>query len=76
MSALDTLLDIPPHPCVVCDRPSRYGAIFEPADSSQYGAPTGKKRFIRYDLCPRCYRRPDVTDLVEGIVLGRVRKVS
>ena len=73
---LRILLAVPRQLCLVCRSRSHFAAIFVPGNSSHYGARGGKQRWVRYDLCRRCKRRPDVTDVVEGIVLDRLREAS
>ena len=70
------LAAVPPGPCVLCGGRARYGGIFFPNDPSLYGAPPGKARVLRYDVCRPCRRRPNLTELAEAALLGRLRGVS
>lgn len=74
--AVRILAGVPAGPCLLCGKRSRIRAIFLPNDSALYGARPGKDRVLRYDVCRRCRRRPDLLELAEGALLGRVRGIS
>ena len=52
------LVDMAGKPCILCQNPSTVGGVFAPDNPQLYGAPVGKKRYLAYPLCARCYALP------------------
>lgn len=55
-------------PCLLCQSPPAYAAIYIPTTSKAAGAvltPPDKQRLIAYSLCAECKAEPDVTRRVE-----------
>lgn len=56
--------------CLICGGKPFCIGIFAPTDSQVYGAPAGKKRFVRYCLCEKCKEKTDTPDKVEKVIFS------
>lgn len=58
-------------PCIMCNAPTRNFGIFVPdldTEGRDWGIPEGKKRYIGYHLCGKCYDdTDDEADLFEEV---------
>ena len=70
MTLHDMTKPFPGDHCLLCgDKPFCIG-VFTPTDSQLYGAPAGKKRFVRYCLCEKCKGKTDTPQKVEKIIFS------
>lgn len=67
---IDALL-AKPRACCICGRTATTPALFVPDEPEQFGAPAGKRRFIVYGVCGRCYELPDRAERVEREIAAR-----
>ena len=58
--------------CLVCGAKPYVIGVFIPDNPVEWGATAGKTRLVRYCLCAKCQRKPDIQDRAEKIILSEL----